>query len=278
MVSICAPARSENLQRRIVGGKHFRLYASAFALRDPCQAQSANAALQPAHRVADRLALREWVERIGPLEHLIQKRRILHRAGDRSWRVQRRAQGQHTMHADAPDRRLQPGHAAERGRHTHRSAGIRADSPRRHARRDRDARAATRPAGHPMRAEVPRIPWRAHMLVRAPAAEREFHRMRLAEHDHAGLHDAPRERRGAARPPRRPRFRAAGRDAALKLDKVLECDRHAMQRPHRMARTDRFVSSFRRQPRILEIGLDEGMKLRVVRFDLRNGRINHIDG
>src|SRR5262249_36021885 len=101
------------------------------------------------------------------------------------------------------------------------------------------------------------------MLVGAPAAEGELHRVGLAEDDHTGADELPSQRGGEGRATAAPNRAATGRNAPLELDEVLERDRDAVQRPDRVPWTHGLVGGFRSQPRFLVIDLDKGVKFAV---------------
>ncbi len=92
-----------------------------------------------------------------------------------------------------------------------------------------------------------------------------------------GAKKRSRQGRGDRRAAVAPHHRAAGRDPALDVDQVLERDRHAVQRPDRMAGADRLVGRLGGEPRVVGIDLDKGVQLRVVRRDAREQRLDDID-
>ena len=110
---------------------------------------------------------------------------------------------------------------------------------------------------------IPGIPRCAQVLVGAPAAEGELHRMRLADDDHAGADQLLRQGGRAGAAALTPYGRAAGRHTTFHLDQILERDRDAMQRPDGVARTDGLVGGVRRETCLLVVDLDEGVQLRV---------------
>ena len=73
--------------------------------------------------------------------------------------------------------------------------------------------------------------------------------------------------RGDRRPPVAPCHRAAGGDSSFDVDQVFQGDRHAVQRPHRMAGADRLVGGLGGEPGILGIDADIGVEFRVVGGD-----------
>ena len=110
---------------------------------------------------------------------------------------------------------------------------------------------------------VPGVPRRAQMLVGAPAAEGELHRVRLADDDHAGADQLLRQGGGAGGTAVAPHRGAAGRHAAFELDEVLERNRNAVQRPDGVARADGLVGRLRGEAGLRLVDLDEGVQLRV---------------
>ena len=163
------------------------------------------------------------------------------------------------------------------GRQPHRAAGIGADRPGRETGGDRDAGTAARPSGRAMRLQIPRVPRRAEMLVGAPAAHRELDRVGLPQYDHALREKAAGQGGGRRRAAVAPRHRAAGRDAALDVDQVFERDRHAVQRPDRMAGADRLVGRLGGETGVVGIDIDKGVQFRIVRRDARQHCLDDID-
>src|SRR3954468_8579902 len=82
--------------------------------------------------------------------------------------------------------------------------------------------ATARPARRARRREVPRIPRRAEMLIRSPAAKCKLDGVGLAEHDHALRDHPPRDGGGHRRAPPAMHCGAAHRDPTFELDEVLQ--------------------------------------------------------
>ncbi|MBV1799527.1 hypothetical protein KSF81_22160 [Siccirubricoccus sp. G192] len=101
--------------------------------------------------------------------------------------------------------------------------------------------------------------------------------MRLADHDHAGGNQAPRQRGRPFRPAVPPDRAAAGGDLAFDLHQVLQRDGDAVQRPDRMAGADGLVGGLGRQVGIRGIDIDEGLQLRLQPFDAREAILDEFD-
>ena len=125
---------------------------------------------------------------------------------------------------------------------------------------------------------VPRVPRRAQVPVRPPAAHGELHRVGLAEDDHAGTDETFRERGGERRYALGPEPAAAGGDATLHVDEILERDGHSVQRPHRVAGVDGAIGRCRGATRIVGIDIDEGVQLRVVARDSFEIEVDELRG
>ena len=116
---------------------------------------------------------------------------VLHAAGERPHLVQRRRERHQAVAAHPPVGRLQPHHAAERGRLADGAAGVGAQGDGHQARGHRGRGAAGRSAGHAL--EVPRVAGRAERAVLGGRAHGELVHVGLAHHDRA------RPARGAPR-------------------------------------------------------------------------------
>ena len=135
------------------------------------------------------------------------------RSRERTDRVECRCKRHGAVEAHESVRRLEPGQPAERRRNANRAAGIRSDRSRRETRGHRDGRSARRTSGDTMVSEVPGIPRRAHRLVAAPASERKFDHVRLAERNHSRRDETRHRRRrvvGDAAAPARGTLRSSG--------------------------------------------------------------------
>ncbi len=73
------------------------------------------------------------------------------------------------------------------------------------------------------------------MLVCAPGAAGEFHRLRLAQHNHALIDQPTHYRRGGRRAMIQPAGRTSGGDPPFDVDDVLDRDRNAVPGAERMA-------------------------------------------
>jgi len=101
--------------------------------------------------------------------------------------------------------------------------------------------------------------------------------VRFAEHDQALPDEATGERRGACRDAASPRLAAAGDDAALDLDQVLQGDRDAVQRPNGVTGANRLFGRFRRQSGVLGIDLHKGLELWLPHLDAREIDFDEVD-
>ena len=115
------------------------------------------------------------------------------------------------------------------------------------------------------------------MLVGAPAAHRELDRMGLAEDDHPLGDQPPRQRRRHRRAAVAPYHRAAGRHPPFEVDQILQRDRHAMQRPDRVARADRLVGRLGGEPSIVAVNIDKRVQFGIVRGDACQQRLDDCD-
>ena len=124
---------------------------------------------------------------------------------------------------------------------------------------------------------VPRVARRRPRQIEARAADREFMRRQLAEHDGAG----------AAQPCHADRvlggdivdqdLRMAGRRQAGDIDDVLDADRHAVQRAAPPSRRDLGFGGLGGRHRRLGIEPDEGMQPRVEPADPVEQRRHQLD-
>ena len=208
-----------------------------------------------------------------------QQRGVLDGVRQRPERIERERQRHDAREADEPVRRLEPGEAAKRRGNANRASCVGADRGGRESARHRNRRAAARAAGDAMRARVPRIPRRAHRLVAAPAAERKFDHVRLAERNHAGREQTIDGGRGFRRDASVPRLGARGRHAALDVQQVLERDRQAVQRTAGEASLALQVGrAARRRERLVAVDLDVRVQASVERVSARRGRLRRSRG
>ena len=155
--------------------------------------------------------------------------RARHRAGV----VERARERKDTGGADAAVGRLQADGAAEAGGNSDRAARVAAERERHELRGQSHGRAAARAAGH--ESLVPGVPARAHQEVDRGDPPREFVRLRLADQDRAGracpadgLSVDGRDVVGEHR-------RAVRRPDALRVEQVLDAERHTGKRPDGLA-------------------------------------------
>ena len=127
--------------------EHARRHADPQALQVAAEHSAENFGTARAAAVASRGS--------APLIDLETERGILDRSRERPDLIERRGERDEPEARDAAVGRLHPDDAAERGRLANRSAGVRSERDRRHARRHRDRRSAARSARRPV--ERPRV-------------------------------------------------------------------------------------------------------------------------
>ena len=183
----------------------------------------------------------------------------------RSERVRGPGPRHHAVARHAPIGRLEAGHAAQRGRHAHRAAGVGPERPEDHARRDCAARSARRTAGGPL--GVPRIAAVSVVLVVAGAAGRELDHVEGAEIERAGAVQTLRRGRGDAGGPFAKNLRSAGGHASGAIEQVLVRERHPVQRSEVIASGDGLVRTCRGAERLVGVDADEGVGGRLQALD-----------
>ena len=125
--------------------------------------------------------------------------------------------------------------------------------------------------------KIPRVPWRAAVLVGAPAAHCELDRVGLANHDQPCRDQAFCKRRRIGRAPLTPHLRTAGRNPPFDLDQIFECDRDPVQRADAVSGPDRLVGRFGDEPGLFLINLDKGVQFSIRRSDPGERGIDNID-
>ena len=146
--------------------------------------------------------------------------RVERRPGHRARAVHRRRERHHPVQREPAVRRLQPHHAAERGRHPDRAAGVGAEGERHDACGDRRARS---PAGTARDARgIPGVAGRTARrdLIGGPRGQLVL--VRLAHDDRAGPAEAVHERRGPLRHVPGERLGAPRRLVPLDVVQVLD--------------------------------------------------------
>ena len=124
---------------------------------------------------------------------------------------------------------------------------------------------------------VPRVARRRPRQVEARAADREFVRRQLAQHDRAGAAQPRDADRVGGRDIVDQDLGMAGRRQAGDIDDVLDADRHAVQRAARPARHDLGLGGPGRVHRRLGVEPDEDMQLRVEPLDALQQRRRQLD-
>ena len=112
------------------------------------------------------------------------------------------------------------------------------------------------------------------MLVGAPATHGEFDCVGLADDDHTGGDQPPREGRGDRRNAVGPGLGAAGSDSAFQVDDVFQSDGHAVQRADRVTGANRKVGGLGSAAGIVAVNRDEGVQLRVMGRDAGEQRVH----
>src|SRR5262249_25283898 len=111
-------------------------------------------------------------------------------------------------------------------------------------------------------------PWRAHRLVAAPSAEREFDHVGLAERDHARRHETSHRGCRVVGYAPAPALGTGGRLAAGALQQILSRDGQAMERAAEASGATLSVERFGLRKRVVAPHLDEGVQLAVARVDI----------
>ena len=160
------------------------------------------------------------------------------------------------------ERRLQPDQSRARRRPAHRARAVSAQRQGAEARGHGRCTAAARAARRAL--EVPRIARDAERRAIGQALHAELRRGRLGEDDRARVAQALHEDvvRGGRRIALEDR-RAVPRRHALHVDQVLDADRHAMQRPERIAAHDGLLGFLRVAAGVVGHHLTEAVELRI---------------
>ena len=269
----------QHRERSVVGIQHVRLPRPTFRRRQPREPQTADAVLQGRHRIGRRTAVRE-PDPAGPAPGGC--RRAAPRRGPCG--PSSRAYRGVGLSGRMPCVLIRP-IVVFSPVMPHQEAGMRTEHPvsvpSAHGAR-RAATATPEPLLDPPGVRgilgVPRVPRRAEMLVRSPGAAGEFHRVRLAEHDHPLAHQAAHDRRRRRRamvragsPSRRSCIRPSM--SMMSLIAIGTPCKGPSAWPERMAWSAASAAS--RACRCID--LDEGMQLRIVRRDPRQQCIHQID-
>ena len=161
--------------------------------------------------------------------------------------------------------RLEPEHPAAVRRVAHRTADVRAHLEGGEPRRHRRCGTARRAARHVL--QVPRVVRRTEDLVERLQVARPARHVRLAEHDGTGVLE-PRDGRGVVlRHVVGQLDRAAGRTDTTDLDRVLDGDGQAVQRPARLATRGGVVGPVRFGAGPVEVERDHRVDRRVQPLD-----------
>ena len=150
-----------------------------------------------------------------------------------------------------------------------RAPGIGAQRGWRQPSSDSHAGAAGGAARNAMRFQVPRVPGRPEARIGAPAAEREFDHVGLAEDDHAGREKPFDDGRRRHTSPPYPGSRAPGRDEALDIEQVLQRNRQPMKRRQRKAGLPLAIRRFGHGHGLLLVNGDVRVQLAVQFGDTR---------
>ena len=178
---------AERLEQRAAGPHvlfHFRIEIVEKERFRKGHPQPRHAVLQPRQRVLAGHAAGALVAGVLAMQRLVDQCRILHRAGERSHRVERPGKGKHAVAADTAHGGLQPDRAAKPGGRPHRAPRI-GTQPHRGQPGGHGHGGAGAGAARHVRFLGPRVVGRALDVVDPHDALGEFHRDRLAQHDHA---------------------------------------------------------------------------------------------
>ena len=204
------------------------------------EGQTVDTALDSARHVVRGLAAGRGIGGVRALHRLVNDRSVGRVAGQRTRAVEALAQWIDAGAAHPSHRRLQAGDPAHARRDPDRSAGIGAQSHRRHSRRHRDAGARARPARQ-MRLGMPRIVRGSLIGVDAGAAVRKLHRDRFAEQHHPGSRQPTDDGAVGGRHVVGEEAGARGRRQARHVVQVLGRVRDAVQRTEVDARPELHV-------------------------------------
>ena len=266
IVRLCAE-RLEHPRGRLDSGRNVSGGCVEEALPQHSHAHDGDATAQRSCIVWDRQHARRSIGRIVPRHRAQQQRAVLGGARHRTDVIHGPRERQHARAAHASVRRLETGHAAERGRHTDRTAGVgperRGDETRGHGR----AGTGGGTSGHARSPGVPRVHRVTVVRVASERAVRELVHVQLAQHDRAGAGEPRHDRR--VRP-----GHAVGQDArarcrpnAGRVEEILEPDRHAVEWSERLTREDAGERGVRRLERRLCAHRDERTERAVERRD-----------
>ena len=209
-------------------------------------------------------------------ERLQDDRAVVHGARERPAVIERVRVGDDARAADEAERRHEPDDTAERRGATDRSAGIRAERDRHHARRDRGAR-SRRGAAREVR-EVPRIARGRPRQIERRARVRHLVRGELAEQHGARVVELRRRGGVFGGNPVDEDTRVRGREDALRVVDVLQPERNAVERATCAAGRDLRFRLPRLLPREVERARDERVRLPVVLLDALDQRLDQIHG
>ncbi len=193
-----------------------------------------------------------------------QMRAVFCAARHRPTLIETRGVGDHAVTRDAAIGRLEPGHAAEGGRLTDRTAGVGTQCRRGEAGGDRGGAAAGGAAGH--RVLVPRVLDRAVEAVFVGGAHGELIHVGLAQTDHAGRLELLDHGGVIGRDEVIEHLRAAAGAHAAGTEDVLQRQRQPGQRALVAAGT-RLVGGIGRSQRLVAGHGDEGVEFAIQALD-----------
>ena len=270
------PERLEPLRRLATEILHLRIHPRVAEIRRPGDAEPRDPSVARRQvRAAVLRGQRVPVAVVGSGHHVQHERRITHRPrhGSGDAHAVPAAEGRMLRHAAMG--RLEPVDPAERGRDADGAAAVGAHRERPEPRPHRGARAAARAARRQLR--IPRIARDTEERVVGHALVAELGRVGLADEDGARplqpldgdsilLRHVLGEEPGAA-----------GRQHAPGEHQILDRERHAVQRPQRLARHDGHLGGQGRLAGLLGGDGAEGVEPRVQPLDPRQHRVDDLD-
>jgi hypothetical protein len=239
-------------------------------------AESTHPVLQRVEHVMRRHMHGGLVVEVDALQGLVHERGVLHGARERSDAVERPRERIDAGSTDTPHRRLQAYRAAEGGRDPDRATRVGSQRGRHDACPHGDARATARPPGR-VRRRMPGIVGSAVIVVDPDAAERELHRVRLADEHHAGRRQSTN---GGAIPRRdavREQSRARGRRHPGHVVQILCGVRDAVERPEVVAAPQQRLRRSSLRERAVRRHPDERVQTLVERRDASERRLGQLD-
>jgi hypothetical protein len=215
------------------------------------------------------------IRRVGARHHILHQSHIGDAAGERPV-VQQGLARMFAIERIAAPRRLVAEHAVGRGRDADRSAAVGAVRQCRHPGRKRRAGAARRSAGAVV--GIPRIAGNAPKRAVRDSRMGKFGGGRAAMHDRAGVEQPLDRRRGLIRLEILEHARAVGRDLAFDRMPILDRAGQPLEGTDLCARHIFGLGRLGLVHRAIEIGVGQRIDRRIDRINLRDLRLEHVDG